>query len=601
MRPLSCLLLLTGCACFADFAAKAQEPKPQTKPTDKAPAKGDKAEPVPGRKTKKIEGFTFVLSEEAANADPSKYERPPLEVLEYECKLLSKMLSPKALDVLRRLIIFVDWDDRVSLANGRSGTALASYYSHSPQQIVREGKHPLQSRGVTIHSLKALTEQRQSKNDARVPCLLLHEFAHAVHDQLFGYDHAGIKAAYEQAMERRLYEKDFYAATNAREFFAEMTCVYLDRLHYYPHTRADLKKHDPVTYKTLEGIWSGAEPSVTKTAKAPLPHSEKASLDVSFPGDVRFGPTLTGPEPVAAELAGKVVLIGYWGAEFTNVLPRLDRLHGELTDYGLVVIGAHAFEREPAEIKAAAETRDVRVAVVRGAFIKDESGKGFKGQPGGRAVLFDHTGKCVYRSSAYDADEAIRAAVGKRLLAAAVGSDEVPPAFKSVADAFAAGTGPVAAYAKLAPLTNSADADTKERAKKLADLILAPGQKALTAAQAGAKSDPVGSFVAAEQVAARFKNTPLAGKATTLATNLRSDKAVAAELKARTVATQVQQLGNRLRAQEGSFSPTESAFQNKNQATIDQLKALLEQLRKQHPTARATAEAEKVAREFQIP
>ncbi|QJW96070.1 hypothetical protein [Frigoriglobus tundricola] len=600
MRPLSRLLLLAGCAWFAAHAAGAQEPKAQPKPPDKAPAKGDKAEPVPGRKTRKIEGFTFVFSEDAVTADPSKYERPPLEVLEYECKLLSKMLSPKALDVLRRLVIFVDWDDRVALANGRSGAALASYYSHSPQQIVAEGKHPLQSRGVTIHSLKALTEQRQPKNDARIPCLLLHEFAHAVHDQLFGYDHAGIKAAYEQAMERSLYEKDFYAATNAREFFAEMTCVYLDRLNYYPHTRADLKKHDPVTFKTLEGIWSVAEPA-TKTAKAPLPHSEKASLDVSLPADVKFGPTLAGPEPVAADLAGKVVLIGYWGAEFTNVLPRLDRLHGELADYGLVVVGAHAYERTPEEIKAAAEKRDVRVAVVRGTFIKDESGKAFKGQPGGRAVLFDHTGKCVYRSSAYDADAAVRAAVGKRLLATAVGSDEVPPAFKSVADAFAAGAGPVAAYPKLGPLTNSSDADTKDRAKKLAELILAPGQKALTGAQASAKSDPVGAFVAAEQVAARFKNTPLAAKATNLTTNLRGDKAVAAELKARTVATQVQQLGNRLRAQEGSFSPGESAFLSKNQAAIEQLKALLEQLRKQYPTARATAEAEKVAREFQIP
>jgi hypothetical protein len=126
------------------------------------------------------------------------------------------MLSPKAVEVLRRLVVFVDWDDRPVLSNGRAGTSLASYYSQSAQQITTEGKHPLQSKGVTIHSLKALTDQRQPKNDSRVPCLLLHEFAHAVHDQLVGYDHAGIKGAYEQAMERKLYEKDFYAATNAR-------------------------------------------------------------------------------------------------------------------------------------------------------------------------------------------------------------------------------------------------------------------------------------------------------------------------------------------------------------------------------------------------
>src|SRR5262245_57769271 len=115
----------------------ADEPKAQPKEKDKA--KADK-EPVPGRKTKKIEGFVFLISEEALNADGSKYERPPLEVLEYECKQLCKMFSPKAVDLLRQLTVFVDWDEKVALSNGRAGNALASYYGGSPQQQVKEGR-----------------------------------------------------------------------------------------------------------------------------------------------------------------------------------------------------------------------------------------------------------------------------------------------------------------------------------------------------------------------------------------------------------------------------------------------------------------------------
>lgn len=580
MRALS-LLALVACV----WPAGAQEPKPQPK------AQVDKNEPVAGRKTRKIEGFTFLVSDEALGADASKYERLPLEVLEDECKHLTKILSPKSVDLLRRLTVFVNWDERVELSNGRAGAALATYYGGNAQHQMKEGRHPLQAKTVTIHSLKSLTEQRQPKN-THPKSLLLHEFAHAVHDQLFGFDHAGIRAAYEQAMERRLYEKDFYAATNRMEFFAELSCAYLDRLHHYPHNREELKRHDPVTHKTLEGLWAGAA-----TNKATSQSSDKPDTALALPADVKLGPTLSGPQP-PADLAGKVVLVGFWGGVYTNGLNRLDRLQGELGEYGLVVLCPHTYVRDDDLVREDGEKRAPRVAVLKNAFVREGKSE-FKSQPAGQVILFDTTGKCVYRGSVYDADEAIRAAVGKALLTAAVG-DDVPKAFKPVADAFAAGASPVAVVSKLAPLLNSTDADVKAGAKKLQDLILAPGQKALAAAQAGAKADPVTSYLAAERVAADFKNTPLASKATTLLTNLRAEKPVATELKARTQATEIEKLATKLRGQEGSFNPASTEFQNKNKPALAQLKAQLEQLRKQYPSARATADAEKAARELGV-
>jgi hypothetical protein len=311
MRPLCVLLLLAGTAGLV-----AQEPKVPANPKDAKPQKPDNKEPVAGRKIKKIEGFTFYLSDEAATeAEASKAERSPLEALAYECRLLEQILTPKAVDLLRRLPVFVNWDDRPALSNGRAGTALASYYGGSQQQMVKEGKHPLQSRGVTIHSLKALTAQRQPKDDPRVACLLLHEFAHAVHDQLLGYDHAGIRAMYEQAMERKLYDRDFYAATNHKEFFAETTCAFFDRLGHYPHTRDDLKKHDPVTYKTLEKVWVGAVPR-KKVELLPVAHSAPADLNVTLAKDVRLGTAILGEAPPASAMAGKVIVIGFWGTSF---------------------------------------------------------------------------------------------------------------------------------------------------------------------------------------------------------------------------------------------------------------------------------------------
>src|SRR5262249_16461344 len=154
-------------------------------------------------------------------------------------------------------------------------------------------KHPLRAKTVTIHSLKALTDARQPKRDAG-GCLLLHEFAHAVHDQLLNYEHQGIKAAYQQAMERKLYDKDLYVATNHKEFFAELSGPSPDRLRYYPNNRADLQKHDPATFKVMETVWAGAakKTDAPKADAGPGDGSDKFDLSVALPADVRFGKAL---------------------------------------------------------------------------------------------------------------------------------------------------------------------------------------------------------------------------------------------------------------------------------------------------------------------
>lgn len=598
MRPAQALLFL---ACSALVTpAPGQDPKaaPKDEKKDaKAPPKKEK-ELAPGYRTTKIEGFTFLIEEAVFKEDVSKYERKPLEVLEAECKTLVKILSPKAADALRGLVVWAEWDEKVPLPNGRDGNATAIYYASTAAQTAREGKHPLRARTVTIHSLKDLTESRQPKRD-RGECLLLHEFAHAVHDQLLGYEHAGVKAAYQQAMERKLYDKDLYVSTNHKEFFAELSCAYLDRLRYYPNTRADLQKHDPTTFKVMEAAWAGAakRPDPGKADAGAADGSDKFDLALTFPADVRYGKAVVGAVPAAADAAGRVAVIGYWGGEFATVLNRLDKLHDELAPFGLLAIASCAFVKEGEDLAAAAAERGQGFPVVDRVYVKDKADGQYRTQPGGHALVFDHTGKCVFRGSAYDADKAVRAAVGRKLLAEAAG-DAPPAAFKGVAEAFAAGADPVAAYARVAPLTNSSDDATKAAAKKLAEAILAPGRKALADAQGSVKTDPVAAFVAAESVAARYKNTPLAEKAQSLATSLRVDKAVAVELKARSVLAQFQKVEAYLRGQNGSFDPTDSRFRAKHQQPLAQLQGHLDQLRKQYPNCRATAEAEKVGREF---
>ncbi len=101
------------------------------------------------------------------------------------------------------------------------------------------------------------------------PYMVLHELAHAYHDQfLGGFDNAEIRAAYDEAMKEKRYDEVLrysgkreraYAATNPMEYFAELSEAYLGTNDFYPFVRSELKEHDPRGYAALEELWGSRE------------------------------------------------------------------------------------------------------------------------------------------------------------------------------------------------------------------------------------------------------------------------------------------------------------------------------------------------------
>jgi dipeptidyl-peptidase-4 len=96
------------------------------------------------------------------------------------------------------------------------------------------------------------------------PAVILHELAHAYHDQVLGFEHPGILEAYQAARKRGDYEKvlhvnggetKHYALTDHKEYFAEATEAFLYRNDFYPFVAAELKAHDPQAHELLEVIW----------------------------------------------------------------------------------------------------------------------------------------------------------------------------------------------------------------------------------------------------------------------------------------------------------------------------------------------------------
>jgi hypothetical protein len=98
----------------------------------------------------------------------------------------------------------------------------------------------------------------------RMPWMLLHELAHSYHDRVLGFDDPRIAAAWENFRDSGRYQsvltingaqREHYALTNAREFFAEMTECYFGTNDFYPFVAGELQRDEPEIYNLLRDIW----------------------------------------------------------------------------------------------------------------------------------------------------------------------------------------------------------------------------------------------------------------------------------------------------------------------------------------------------------
>ncbi len=99
---------------------------------------------------------------------------------------------------------------------------------------------------------------------AKHPYVVLHELAHAYHDQVLNFDHPEIIATFNAAKDKGIYEEVLlytgrkvrhYGMTNHKEYFAEATEAYFGVNDFFPFVRAELREHDPAMFALLEKIW----------------------------------------------------------------------------------------------------------------------------------------------------------------------------------------------------------------------------------------------------------------------------------------------------------------------------------------------------------
>jgi dipeptidyl-peptidase-4 len=190
-------------------------------------------------------------------SEPHSQDARSLAMLEAHLRILTAMVPDDRLAKLQELEIWVE----------REHPSLKSMQYHPSEQWLRDnGQDPRLAKKYHFTVAKDLISSAQL---AKHPMVVLHELAHAYHDQVLGFDEPRIIASFEKAKAAGTYEKVMlfngktvrhYALTDHKEYFAEGTEAFFNRNDFYPFVRAELEKHDPTLHNLLLEIWG--EPRV---------------------------------------------------------------------------------------------------------------------------------------------------------------------------------------------------------------------------------------------------------------------------------------------------------------------------------------------------
>jgi hypothetical protein len=212
------------------------------------PEKGIRFHPV----IQHIEGWKIHIQPVLLRTDNGKQS---VRMLADHLHRISILIPEEPLKKMRTLEIWIEEDHP---------TLKSMQYHPSLGWLENNGHDPRLAKKVHIPVAAHLLSRQQL---LKHPAVVLHELAHAYHDQILDFDHPEILEAYKKAEAAGIYEEVLlytgkkvrhYGLTNHKEYFAEATEAYFYRNDFYPFVRAELELHDPAIHMVLGKIWGDA-------------------------------------------------------------------------------------------------------------------------------------------------------------------------------------------------------------------------------------------------------------------------------------------------------------------------------------------------------
>lgn len=208
-----------------------------------------------GYETRSIEGWSVQISRRLLD-EQADAVAAALPLLRAQLQEIVRVVPAAAVARLREVTLWFSPE-----YDGVPGRA---EYHPDAGWLRANGRPPVMARGVEF------TDTRNFEAEtSRMPNFVLHELAHAYHDQVLGFDHPEIDDAFAKAQAAGSYEdvprrlgrgrpetRDrAYALTDAKEYFAELTEALFSTNDFFPFTRAELEAHDPEGAAVVRRVW----------------------------------------------------------------------------------------------------------------------------------------------------------------------------------------------------------------------------------------------------------------------------------------------------------------------------------------------------------
>jgi Glucose-regulated metallo-peptidase M90 len=199
-----------------------------------------------------VEGWTVHVDDRLVSGGEKFLGKRALLLLGHQLSNVTMAAPPEKLARLKEVRIWLD----LSHGNLRS-----AQYHPSKRWLRTNGYDEALTKVVHIPDAAGFVSPRLQHDQ---PWMVLHELAHAYHDQVLGFDEPRIAAAWRKFVDSKKYNSirhvggrkmRHYALTDEKEFFAEMSEAYFGKNDFFPFDAVELEREEPQIYKLLVEIW----------------------------------------------------------------------------------------------------------------------------------------------------------------------------------------------------------------------------------------------------------------------------------------------------------------------------------------------------------
>lgn len=199
-----------------------------------------------------IEGWTVRIDGRLFAPAHVEFGKEATVLLADRLRDVKRSLRTERIKQLQRVVIQLD------LTHGRLERM---QYHPSREWLQKNGYDPALEQCVHVPVAANFLEPRHQQVQ---PWSVMHELAHAYHDQVLGFEDRQVLEAWQayrhtgggnDVLHVDGERTEHYALTDHKEFFAEMSEAYLGRNDFYPFVRGELREDFPEVYRLMRAVW----------------------------------------------------------------------------------------------------------------------------------------------------------------------------------------------------------------------------------------------------------------------------------------------------------------------------------------------------------